>query len=82
MGFNAEDVGFKNVDALVTACVQSEDGQMRAMGGFIKANNLAKRLHDEDWAGFALRYNGKDFQKNKYDTKLQAAFEQFSKEQA
>jgi len=26
MGFNAEDVGFANVDALVAACVESEDG--------------------------------------------------------
>lgn len=77
MGFNAEDVGFANVDALVAACVESEDGQMRAMAGYIKSRNLAKRLHDEDWAGFALRYNGTDFQKNKYDTKLAMANARF-----
>lgn len=77
MGFNAEDVGFANVDALVAACVESEDGQMRAMAGYIKSKNLATRLHDEDWAGFALRYNGTDFQKNKYDTKLAMANARF-----
>lgn len=70
MGFNAETVGFANVELLVQACVASEDGQMRAMAGFIKSANLADRLRNKDWAGFAYRYNGTDFQKNKYDEKL------------
>lgn len=70
MGFNAETVGFSNVEEMVKACMESEDGQMRAMCGFITSANLAKRLRDKDWAGFAFRYNGTDFQKNKYDEKL------------
>lgn len=70
MGFNAETVGFPNVEAMVAACVESEAGQMRAMCGFITANGLAKYLVRKDWAGFAYRYNGTDFQKNKYDTQL------------
>ncbi len=70
MGFNASDVGFPTVEALVHACVASEDGQMQAMGGYIKSHGLAVRLRNKDWAGFAFRYNGTEFQKNKYDTKL------------
>ncbi len=70
MGFNAETVGFANVEAMVQACVASEDGQMRAMCGFITSAKLADRLRNKDWAGFAYRYNGTEFQKNKYDEKL------------
>lgn len=70
MGFNAETVGFKNVEDMVKACVESEDGQMRAMCGFITSAKLNKQLREKDWAGFALRYNGTEFQKNKYDEKL------------
>jgi hypothetical protein len=70
MGFNAETVGFKNVEEMVKACVESEDGQMRAMCGFITSAKLNKQLREKDWAGFALRYNGTEFQKNKYDEKL------------
>ncbi|MEO7996425.1 MAG: N-acetylmuramidase domain-containing protein [Gemmatimonadaceae bacterium] len=70
MGFNAETVGFANFEEMVKACMDSEDGQMRAMCGFITSANLSKRLREKDWAGFAFRYNGTDFQKNKYDEKL------------
>jgi len=70
MGFNAEMVGVAHPEALVTLCMDSEDGQMRAMAGFIKSAGLAAHLRNKDWAGFALRYNGTDFQKNRYDSKL------------
>lgn len=70
MGFNAETVGFANVEEMVKACVDSEDGQMRAMCGFITSAKLNKQLREKDWAGFAFRYNGTEFQKNKYDEKL------------
>lgn len=70
MGFNAEVVGFANVEEMVKACVDSEDGQLRAMCGYIVSEKLNKQLRAKDWAGFAFRYNGKDFQKNKYDEKL------------
>lgn len=70
MGFNAETVGFANAEAMVKACVESEDGQMRAMCGFIASARLNKQLREKDWAGFAFRYNGTQFQKNRYDQKL------------
>ena len=53
---------------MLKACVESEDGHMRAMCGFIASAKLDKQLRARDWAGFAFRYNGTDFQKNKYDT--------------
>ena len=70
MGFNAEVVGFKDVETMVQACVDSESGQMKAMCGFITSAKLSQYLRAKDWAAFAFRYNGTDFQKNKYDEKL------------
>jgi len=70
MGFNAETVGFANVEAMVKACAESEDEQLRAMCGFIASAKLNTELRRKNWAEFARRYNGPDFQRNKYDIKL------------
>jgi len=35
-----------------------------------------------DWASFAYGYNGSGYKVNKYDTKLQAAYEKFKKIQS
>lgn len=70
MGFNAAKVGFANVNALVAASQESEDAQLGAMVAFIDQANLAPALRAGDWAAFAFSYNGQDFQKNKYDEKL------------
>lgn len=73
MGFNSASVGFADVEAMVSAMLDSEDKQFQAMVGFIKAFNLSRYLAQGDWTNFALHYNGSDFQKNKYDTKLAQA---------
>ena len=73
MGYNAVRVGFADVEAMVKAMMDSEDDHLRAMAGFIEAENLARYLAQGDWRSFAYRYNGPDFQKNKYDTKLAQA---------
>jgi hypothetical protein len=52
---------------------ESEDAQFGAMVAFIKTNNLSQYLQQGDWSNFALHYNGSDFQKNNYDTKLAKA---------
>lgn len=70
MGFNASKVGYSDVETMVSAAMTSEDAQLEAMIGFVEQANIAKYLKRLDWAGFAFRYNGQDFQKNKYDEKL------------
>lgn len=78
MGFNAQMVGFADVGSMVAAMQASEDHQLGAMLAFIKATKLHTALQKEDWTTFARRYNGPEFAKNRYDTKLKAAFERFS----
>ncbi len=73
MGFNHEVAGFATVDAMVEAMVKHEDAQLMAMAGFIKGNGLDGALRRHNWASFARRYNGRDFKKNEYDTRLAAA---------
>lgn len=73
MGFNATDAGYAGVREMVEAMCDSEDAQFGAMIGFVKANNLSGYLQRGDWADFAFRYNGSDFRKNSYDTKLAKA---------
>lgn len=73
MGFNAKAVGFADVEAMVQSMCDSEDAQFQGMVGFIQSNGLAKYLRSGDWASFARSYNGDDFQKNQYDSKLARA---------
>ncbi len=73
MGFNCEVAGFSTVDAMVEDMVASENAQLMAMANFIKSNNLADALRRRNWVSFARGYNGRDFKKNEYDTRLAAA---------
>lgn len=78
MGFHYEAVGFKSAAAMVQAMVKSEDTQLAAMAGFLKANGLAALLQKKDWAGFAKRYNGANYWQNHYDVKLAEQFQRFA----
>ena len=73
MGFNYEVAGFATVDAMVAGMVKDEDAQLLAMANFIKGNMLAGALQRQNWASFARGYNGPEFKKNEYDTRLAAA---------
>jgi len=78
MGFNADDAGYASAGNMVAAMCDSEDAQFQAMLAFIVRNGLAGCLQAADWAGFAARYNGKDFRKNGYGAKLALAHARFS----
>lgn len=73
MGLNYGIAGFPSVDGMVEAMVNDEDSQLLAMANFIKSNNLDSALRQQDWAAFARGYNGVDFKRNEYDSKLAAA---------
>jgi hypothetical protein len=75
MGFNAEIAGYSDVEALVNAMTVSENEQLRAMAGEIMHNGLHKALSAHDWPTFARGYNGPEYAKTKYDTRLAAAYQ-------
>jgi len=73
MGFNYQVAGFVNIDNMVAAMVKDENAQLLAVANFIKGNNLAGALQRQNWVSFARGYNGAEFKKNEYDTRLAAA---------
>lgn len=76
MGFHCETCGFASVADFVAAMSESEDRQLDAFVAFVKADPaLHKALKAGKWAEVAKRYNGPDYKKNEYDTKLAAAYE-------
>ena len=75
MGFHWELLGYERVQAFVNAMYRSEGDQLDAFVRFVKANpSIHKALKAQDWARFAKGYNGPEYAKNKYDTKLATAF--------
>jgi len=78
MGFNAESVGFPSVKEMVQEMVESEDAQLRGMLEFVRTNGLHRAMQQHGWRTFARGYNGPDFEKNAYDTKLDQAFTRLS----
>lgn len=80
MGANFGACGFDSVDRYVEAMKKSESEQLRAFVAFLLSQRLAIKLRERDWAGFARRYNGPDYGRNRYDEKLAAAFARHSGE--
>lgn len=79
MGFNHAAAGFATVAEMVAAMQSGERAQLSAFARFIAADKaLHGYLKARDWAKFARRYNGPDYQKNAYDLKLAAAYRQFA----
>lgn len=74
MGFNHKLVGWASLEKFVRDMVASEAGHLKAFVGYIKATGLADELIRLDWEGFARGYNGKDFRKFHYHTKMANAY--------
>ena len=73
MGFNFKTAGYASTDKFVAGMVKDENTQLLAMANFILANGLAPALQRNNWVSFARGYNGPDFKRNEYDTRLAAA---------
>jgi N-acetylmuramidase/Putative peptidoglycan binding domain len=78
MGFNAEIAGYADVEEMVTAMTLSEHEQLLGMAGEITHNGLDRALRAHDWAAFARGYNGPEYARNRYDTRLAAAYQRYS----
>ena len=76
MGFHWQRLGYASVQTFVAAMSADESQQFDAFVRFIEADHaLHKALKARKWTDFAKLYNGPDYQRNLYDTKLQRAFE-------
>jgi len=80
MGFNYKVAGYKNVVDFVEAQHKSEGEHLNAFCNYIKSRKLIPHLQNLEWAEFARKYNGPGYKKNKYDTRLQRAYENFKEQ--
>lgn len=77
MGFNYLSAGFKDLQSFINAMYAGEVEQLLSFVNFIKSEKLEKYIQTRNWAAFAERYNGIDYKKNKYDTKLAEAYKKY-----
>lgn len=79
LGSNWAEAGAESLQDFMNKMHESEGSQLDLFVGFIKANktrwNALKALN---WAEFARLYNGSNYRRFKYDTKLAAAYKKFS----
>jgi hypothetical protein len=79
MGFHWKRLGYASVQDFVVAMSTGESQQFDAFTRFIETDQtLHKALKARKWGEFAKLYNGPDYLRNLYDTKLQRAYERHS----
>ena len=80
MGFNAVSIGYASAEDMIKSFTSSESAQLEGMVRFLKTNKLVRALADKTWATLARHYNGSDFAKNHWDTKLAEFHKKFVEE--
>ena len=73
MGLHGPALGFGSAAELAEVARASIDGQMSIGARFLAHGHLGARLMEGDVKGFARRYNGPAYAKNRYDEKIAAA---------
>ena len=83
MGYHYQALGYDSIDHFVSQMYDHEREHLRAFGKFISVNvinekSLVDWLREKNWARFAKGYNGAAYAQNKYDFKLQQAYNSFN----
>ena len=79
MGFNYAACGEESIESFVRSMCESEFKQLLLTANFIKKNSqMLQALQARDWAVFAKCYNGPAYAQNRYDVKLEAAYQIYS----
>lgn len=78
MGFNYAACGCKTLQEFINLVFRSEQAQLGLFVNFLRSQGLVKYLKAKDFTGFARRYNGPAYAKNKYDTRLRAAYRRYA----
>lgn len=81
MGAHWKKLGYRSVEAMVETA-STVDGQIEIMARFIEKFGLVDELQSKGWKSFAAQYNGPAYKKNRYDTKMAAAYANYVKKLA
>lgn len=79
LGQNWKSMGYDSIQDFINDAYTDEDKHLDMFVKFVQANNLVRFLKSKEWRSFARGYNGSGFEKNKYHTKLEAAYRKYSK---
>lgn len=77
MGFNYRECSCSDVFDYYSKSFISEGSQLSLFCHFIKSRGLDKYLRVLDFSAFAKAYNGPAYKENRYDQKLQAAYNKY-----
>lgn len=77
MGFHWRGCGCSSAEEFAERMSLSEREQMRLAMRFLEKSGIVVHLKRKDWRNFALRYNGSGYRANRYDEKLEAAYNRF-----
>lgn len=77
LGMNYKQCGFTDVDSMVQAMFKNEGEHLLAFVRFVQSKRLDRFLRNKDWAAFANGYNGPLYKQNKYDQKIEEAYQSF-----
>lgn len=79
MGFNYRSLHYPGVEEMVKAFSASEAAQIRGALDYIRSRKpLEKAVRGLDFRNTAYYYNGSDYYKGNYDTKLRKAYELYA----
>ncbi|WP_300599395.1 N-acetylmuramidase family protein [Niabella sp.] len=79
LGLNFKLAGFAGLQLFVNAMYTSEPAHLLAFCNFIRNTGLLAALRAQNWPAFGKGYNGPQYKKNRYDLKMKAAYERYSK---
>ena len=78
LGSNFQEAGYSSVRAFVEAMISSPSAQLAAFVKFVQAHPLMlNALKDKDWPTFARLYNGREYKKSQYDTRIEKKYTEF-----
>lgn len=83
MGYHFKNLGYDSVYQYVDLMYAHEREHLNAFGKYISYYSFAGKkmvewLRQKEWGKFANGYNGSGYAQNKYDIKLQKAYEKYS----
>ena len=78
MGFHFEDLGYSSVQEMVAEFNKGEPEQLVGFIRFVRWKKLEDELKNLNWTGFAYSYNGKDYAKLGYHTKMANAYNRYA----
>ncbi len=77
MGYHYKTLGYLSIDHFVSKMYEHEKKHLEAFGKFLEKNNLIDKLKKKQWEIFARAYNGAGYAANKYDIKLEKAYQKY-----